>query len=884
MNEIKKNYKGITINGILENSKVFTIKKFGFESKYKHKRINSEKKNNSSFLLSKSSINNSKNETNKKKNFSILGKNQKYIDYKNKKLCKSYSSLINNTSIINKQQKSRNYNNNSSNVTKDNTFSNYYSSFFNNKLKKNKTQNNNYNSNYSYSKNNNENNKNSKSSKTIKNITNDNQFIKNKKSNNNELFLNIKPIIKKKDNLINNKLWSKLMRNIDQKQNNKISKLKKKFSNKVNININANININIENNFINCNKDNDKIYNINNSINCCNLNTNNVNININNDIYQNDNNKKYLPNISFNEITNYNPPEKDNSTISIDEDNNKIKKENKNHFNKIIEERKKERDKIKEIKEIKETKEKCTINIEKNIYKKEKSKNRSIKDRMSIKKENKLHQLYSSSMFEDSNVDKSYNKRDIKYCDSDSFKESNDNNEKEDNKDNNQKISNSSYIGGNNSFQRIIKKALDKESNEKENINNESDYTESNNRNIFTNYISKYYNIGKIRNNNSNKTENLKIHRLLSRNYSFNVSSRNFYDKSPKKFEHENPNINYHFITYIERNNNNIINLNKKKFMNLNDKCIFKILSFSIDLYLPLIDSDKIIKKKIYKSLNNIFDNNIKDFTFKYRNYLEILNYKFEYNTKKSFYKDHIYILDLVLKCKIISKNTEESIVISCNYLYNKEKYDYLWIFDLQKKSKINNWVSSEINSMKNYLKTVSYTSQVSSFSYGDEIQIHINIFNMNNILEPNSLEWCEPIITRVIPGVFENTKFINRISYDPLRACEIEKQILLWHDKLNEEQIIICEEVKEIFKNFFEIKNIFFDKSKFYFYKFVMVPYKIGLLQKNKYCSFDINIIDFNCPAKNEIQCIYLINTNNYTNKMDIRLGNYFTLYIIDM
>ena len=870
MNEIKKNYKEITKNGILENSKVFIIKKFGFETKHKQKRMNSEKINNSSFLLSKSSINNSKNEINKKINFSIIGKNLKNIDYKNKALCKSYSSLINNISIINKKKKSRNYNNHiSSNITNDNTISKYYSSFFNYKPKIYKTQNNNEN-------------KNSKSSKLIKNFTQDEKYIKNKNFDNkkdnkyNELFLSVKPIIKKNENIINNKLWSKLIKNIDQKQNIKISKLKNQFSNNVNININANININIENNFINCNKKNDNIYNINNNINYCNLTTNNINININDDIYKKDNSKKYLPNISFNEITNYNPPEKDNSTVSIDENNDDFKKENKNHFNKIIEERKKERDKLKEIKEINE-------NIEK-IYIKEKSKKRSIKDRMSIKKENKLHKLYSSSMFEDnSNADNNNNKREIKYCDSDSFKTSNENNEKE--KNNNKNISNTSFIGDDNSYYRIIKKSLDDESSEKEkNINNESDFTESNNRNILTNYNNKYYNIYRARNNYSYKTENLKIHRLLSKNYSFNVSSRNIYDKSPKKFDHENPNINYHFITYIEKNNNNIINLSKKKFLKLKDKCIFQILSFSIDSYLPLINSDKLIKNKVNKSLNNIFNDNINDFNFKYKNYLEIINYKFEYNTIKSFYKDNNYILDLVLNCKIISKNIGESIVISCNYLYNKEKYDYLWIFDLQKKEKIKNWVSSEINSMKNYLKTISYTSQVSSFSYGDEIQIHINVFNMNNILEPNSLEWCEPIITKVNPEVFENTKFINKISFDPLRACEIEKQILLWHDKLNREQIIICEEVREIFKNFFEIRNIFFDKSKFYFYKFVMVPYKIGLLKKNKYCSFDINIIDINNPAKNEIQCIYLINANNYTNKMDIRVGNYFTLYIIDM
>ena len=45
---------------------------------------------------------------------------------------------------------------------------------------------------------------------------------------------------------------------------------------------------------------------------------------------------------------------------------------------------------------------------------------------MPVKKENKLHQIYSSSMFEDSNIDNidniNNNKREIKYCNSNSFK------------------------------------------------------------------------------------------------------------------------------------------------------------------------------------------------------------------------------------------------------------------------------------------------------------------------------------------------------------------------------------------------------------------------------------------------------------------------------
>jgi membrane protein involved in colicin uptake len=58
----------------------------------------------------------------------------------------------------------------------------------------------------------------------------------------------------------------------------------------------------------------------------------------------------------------------------------------------------------------------------------------------------------------------------------------------------------------------------------------------------------------------------------------------------------------------------------------------------------------------------------------------------------------------------------------------------------------------------------------------------------------------------------------------------------------------------------------------------------QIGLLKQNQFSSFDINIIDSKSHIKNEIQCIFLMNSN-YNNKvMDIRLGTDVTLYIIDM
>ena len=405
------------------------------------------------------------------------------------------------------------------------------------------------------------------------------------------------------------------------------------------------------------------------------------------------------------------------------------------------------------------------------------------------------------------------------------------------------------------------------------------------NKNYF--YENKIININNNNNFNNNHKNEKYMFKFVSRNNIYDISSRDIKEeKSLMKFFYKEKEADYLFISEIEKKNKNIANLNIKKFINLSDKSIYNILSFRPEIYSELINSNKLIKKRINLCLENIYQPAINDFKIKYKNLLSIIKYTFIQKKINSFNSDNNYILDLILQCKIITKKIKLSIEISCNYFSNKEKYDYVWIFDIQKKSSIKKWISSEINTSRNFQKNqaISYSSQISPFSYEDEIQIPINIFNIKNGVNPYSLEWCEPIISYIEPEIYEKTKFINKINFDPLRACEVEMQILYWSLNLSEKQNILVNEVKKFFENFFLIKNIWANSCKYDFYKLEMTPIKKGLLSKNKFCSFDICIVDEDAPTKNEIQCIYFLNTNSFSNKMDIKLGSDLILYIIDM
>ena len=62
------------------------------------------------------------------------------------------------------------------------------------------------------------------------------------------------------------------------------------------------------------------------------------------------------------------------------------------------------------------------------------------------------------------------------------------------------------------------------------------------------------------------------------------------------------------------------------------------------------------------------------------------------------------------------------------------------------------------------------------------------------------------------------------------------------------------------------------------------MIANKKGIFYKNKFLFFDLNIIDYEEPLKNEIQPIYLMNSNYYTKKLDVRVGTIIFFYITEI
>ena len=346
------------------------------------------------------------------------------------------------------------------------------------------------------------------------------------------------------------------------------------------------------------------------------------------------------------------------------------------------------------------------------------------------------------------------------------------------------------------------------------------------------------------------------------------------------------PNKKFLFIDDIEEKIKNMPVINLKKMLSLNNECFYNLISYSYDNYSNIILIHNLVKKKFQKSLKAKFQHIINDFRHKYGTFLNVLDFdfkqkKFNLNNKKN---NPLNVLNLEIKCEIITQEINKSYEIGCNYTSNKKNYDNFWKFDVLDKNDIKLWICTELNKINNVHKKFTYTSQVSPFCYGDIIKLQFNIFSKDNIVDPKSIEWTEPTISLVPGGIYEKSKFISKYSFDQIRACEVETQILFWKNIMPKEAENIVNSVKRIYGKLFDIQNIRYDVSKFYFFKIEMKAKQIGLLKQNEFSDFDINIVSNKLNVENEIQCIYLMNSYYYTKKMDIRIGTKIILYIVDM
>lgn len=376
-----------------------------------------------------------------------------------------------------------------------------------------------------------------------------------------------------------------------------------------------------------------------------------------------------------------------------------------------------------------------------------------------------------------------------------------------------------------------------------------------------------------------------KLQRLFAFSPEYDMSYRLINDElnNNKSFS---TNSEYKFINQIREENQQIQRINYKSFIRLSDYSLYYLISFIFENYNTLVyKTNKYIYSKINLSMNNIFKRVIEDFSKKYKNILRIEKFSF-FQKNFVFHKKSFPLLNLVLKAKIVSNEINKCYEIGYTYMINQKEYNNIWKFDLRKKnSSITTWFSSECEIFNDNLNRFCYSQPISSFSVGDVIEIHINIFSKNGAINPFSIQWSEVKIEEAPKGFYQKSMVKSPYLFDKLRACEVENMIHFWRtDKNFLENSILIKEFKKIFMRHFIIETIFYDVSKIYLYKIFLRANSVGKITKNKFANFEFEVVQKDQEIQNEIQSIFLLNSNFFADKIQIRQGSNVIFYVIDL
>ena len=443
-------------------------------------------------------------------------------------------------------------------------------------------------------------------------------------------------------------------------------------------------------------------------------------------------------------------------------------------------------------------------------------------------------------------------------------------------------------------------------------LSNKANFNSNNNLGMISFSSKNSFNFKKIENNNNNNNNDLAINNLIqlihnnyndiveyenNSNFQKNFLLKDLNKKTFYKFVKSKENLKDNDKN--ENNNNKIIKkINFNKFNSLTSSSFYNLFNFIYYDYDKLINLNNFISNKLNLTLTNLFIDTINKFKEKYKDQLELTEYYFKYNQFKKG-KFIFPLFDLIIKAKILINNPGNSVTFS--YIYkvknnyknnykdsNNDNNEFIHTikFDLFKKNFCNIWLCSEFEEYKGNLKRISYLQPILPYSKDDSIQFHINIFNVNSTLIPFSVIFTDLKIEKIksdLKYFYENTFMLDKIKISNFRFNEVEFSINIWKNLNNLTDKNFINNVLKIYENNFEIEDVRYEIVKYYVFKIKLKAIKTGIISRNKYIGYNIEIIEKDENYINEEQGIGILNSgyNNNDKILKIRKGNILIFYI---
>lgn len=441
------------------------------------------------------------------------------------------------------------------------------------------------------------------------------------------------------------------------------------------------------------------------------------------------------------------------------------------------------------------------------------------------------------------------------------------------------------------------------------NNNNESVF--SSYHNIFSHHSSEQNNSQNNSNYNSSigtKDNTQGISSLFQQTYAYNISSRLLNDEDTHHVIIFPPEQDkrFMFISHIELNNK--INTQRKengkqlykRMLNMSMECFYHLLFMLYNDYHKLMNINKAFRSKINSCLTHCHNGIITQFKEKYSDILKLdsVIYKCK-NCVNTYNNSVIALFDMIIISRLIEPSKYYlSYIISYNYSFSHndtKTFNNTFQFDIRPKGKEATWFSSEIEEYNYSYKRFCYCQPVSSFTTGDAVQFRINLFSAIGKVDPGKLKWKElEIVEDIQKGLYEKKQQKTHLVYDKLRNSEIENIAHVWKDgirgiiQVNDDNMIKHQQVLlsfiNLFEKYFDIIEVLYDVSKFFYFKIKMQARRIGLLTKNKFINLDIEIKERKSVISNECQSLFFLNHNSYRDKYQIREGIIVIFYITDI
>jgi hypothetical protein len=228
-------------------------------------------------------------------------------------------------------------------------------------------------------------------------------------------------------------------------------------------------------------------------------------------------------------------------------------------------------------------------------------------------------------------------------------------------------------------------------------------------------------------------------------------------------------------------------------------------------------------------------------------------------------------------------------------------EYNNIFQFDVRPRGKELLWFSSEIEEHNYSYERFCYSQSIPSFCVGDKIYFRINLFSILGKVEVSTFKFLPFEYNHDIQiNMYEKRQHKNEMMFDKYRNCEIEHIVHLWKDifklfnKHNNTKVKgkdrnirrqkVFESFKETFTKHFEIQKVLYDISKYFYIKIIMKAKRKGILPKNQFINSEIEIVHYNDKICNECQSMYILNTNSYKERYQIREGNIIIFYITEI